>query len=227
MAVETPIEDLAKILGDNNTLVHKWGTQLLALADYSTPMPGKFFDTATGKPLTLPEGFKILGYITTDGQQSSRSIESSDTNMVQDLEPVRTDMTGRTRTLHVNFGESNAWVKGLAHGKPVSAWPSAKDADWEYTDGEVTDMPYYRLLTIAQDGVGDDATYRIQAGYRVKVTDQGDQTLNRSDVEVEDTTFGFYKDPASGKTFTEAQSKAKKSGQMSAATDKPTKGGSE
>ena len=210
MAVETPIEDLAKILGDNNTLVHKWGTQLLALADYSTPMPAKFFDTATGKPLTLPEGFKILGYITTDGQQSSRSIESSDTNMVQDLEPVRTDMTGRTRTLHVNFGESNAWVKGLAHGKPVSAWPAAKDADWEYTDGEVTDMPYYRLLTIAQDGVGDDATYRIQAGYRVKVTDQGDQTLNRSDVEVEDTTFGFYKDPASGKTFTEAQSKAKK-----------------
>ena len=197
---DTPIVDLAKILDDNNKLVHKWGTQLLAIADYSTPMPEKFFDTTTGK---------ILGYITTDGQQMSRSIESSDTNMVQDLEPVRTDMTGRTRTLHVNFGESNAWVKGLAHGKPVSAWPSDKDADWEYTDGEVTDMPYYRLLTIAQDGVGGDATYRIQAGYRVKVTDQGDQTLNRSDVEVEDTTFGFYKDPDSGKTFTEAQSKAK------------------
>lgn len=209
---DTPIEDLAKILDDNNKLVHKWGTQLLALADYSTPMPSKFFDTTTGKPLTLPEGFKILGYITTDGQQISRSIESSDTNMVQDLEPVRTDMTGRTRTMHVNFGESNAWVKGVAHGKPVSAWPSDKDADWEYTDGEVTDMPYYRLLTIAQDGVGDAATYRILAGYRVKVTDQGDQTLNRSDVEVEDTTFGFYKDPDSGKTFTEAQSKAKKVG---------------
>lgn len=220
MAVETPIEDLAKILDDNNTLVHKWGTQLLALADYSTPMPAKFFDTATGKPLTLPEGFKILGYITTDGQQSSRSIESSDTNMVQDLEPVRTDMTGRTRTMHVNFGESNAWVKGVAHGKPVSAWPAAKDADWEYTDGEVTDMPYYRLISIAQDGVGDDATYRILAGYRVKVTDQGDQTLNRSDVEVEDTTFGFYKDPASGKTFTEAQSKAKKAAGRSAAPAK-------
>lgn len=206
---DTPIVDLAKILDDNNKLVHKWGTQLLALADYSTPMPEKFFDTATGKPLTLPAGFKILGYITTDGQQMSRSIESSDTNMVQDLEPVRTDMTGRARTMHVSFGESNAWVKGLAHGKPVSAWPSDKDADWEYTDGEVTDMPYYRLLSIAQDGVGDEATYRIQAGYRVKVTDQGDQTLNRSDVEVEDTTFGFYKDPDSGKTFTEAQSKAK------------------
>lgn len=217
---DTPIDDLAKILDDDNTLVHKWGTQLLAIADYSTPMPDKFFDTITGKPLTLPAGFKILGYITTDGQQSSRSIESSDTNMVQDLEPVRTDMTGRTRTLHVNFGESNAWVKGLAHGKPVSAWPADKDADWEYTDGEVTDMPYYRLLTIAQDGVGDDATYRIQAGYRCKVTDQGDQTLNRSDSEVEDTTFGFYKDPESGKTFTEAQSKAKKAAGRSAAPAK-------
>lgn len=81
-------------------------------------------------------------------------------------------------------------------------------------------MPYYRLLTIAQDGVGDDATYRIQAGYRCKVTDQGDQTLNRSDSEVEDTTFGFYKDPDSGKTFTEAQSKAKKTTARSAAPAK-------
>ena len=36
---DTPIEDLAKILDDNNKLVHKWGTQLLAIADYSTPMP--------------------------------------------------------------------------------------------------------------------------------------------------------------------------------------------
>lgn len=218
---DTPTE-VSAILNDDNTQVRKWGTQLLAVADYSTPMPEKFFDEATGKPLKLPDGFKILGYITTDGQQMSRSIESSDTNMVQDLEPVRTDMTGRTRTLHANFGESNAWVKGLAHGQPVSQWPADKDADWDYSDGEITDMPYYRLVSLFQDGVGDQAKYRVVAGYRVKVTDQGDQTLNRSDSEVEDVTFGFYKDPESGISYREQQSSAKRASAARSASTKPT-----
>ena len=98
------------------------------------------------------------------------------------------------------------------HMPPDNALARVFGVGWsegEWLLHDMGDMLRDLQLTIAQDGVGGDATYRIQAGYRVKVTDQGDQTLNRSDVEVEDTTFGFYKDPDSGKTFTEAQSKAK------------------
>lgn len=138
--------DVVSILNDNNRNVRKWGTQLLAIADYSTAMPADFFDAATNKPNALPEGFKVLGYISTDGAKMSRGIESSDTNAVQDLEPVRSDITGRTRTLQVVFLEMNAWVKALAHGLPVSKWPTKADDGFEFTDGEATDFPYYRLI---------------------------------------------------------------------------------
>ena len=85
--------DVVSILNDNNKNVRKWGTQLLAIADYSTAMPDEFFDSTTNKPNALPEGFKVLGYISTDGAKMSRGIESSDTKALQDLDPVRSDIT--------------------------------------------------------------------------------------------------------------------------------------
>lgn len=203
------ITDVPSILNDNNGNVRKWGTQLLAIADYSTAMPDPFFDTATNKPNQLPEGFKVMGYISTDGAKMSRGIESADTSAVQDLEPVRSDITGRTRTLQLTFLEMNAWVKALAHGLPVSQWPANKDEGFEFTDEKTTEFPYYRLIWIGQDGVGDAAHYRIEAGYRVKVTNQGDNTKNRSDAEGEDQTFTFFQDPKTGKAFYEGEKIAK------------------
>lgn len=201
--------DVASITNTNNKMVRKWGTQLLAVADYSTAMPASFFDT-DGRPAALPNGFKVLGYITTDGITVSRSIDSEDTNMVQDLEPVRSDVTGRTRTLKCTFGEMNAWVKALAHGVPVAQWPENKDGDWEYTDGKIADFPYLRVIIIMQDGVGDDARYRVEAAYRAKISDQGDVTKNRSDAEGEDTTFTCFRDPVTDKSYYEGEHGPKK-----------------
>lgn len=197
--------DVVSILNDNNGNVRKWGTQLLAVADYSTAMPSKFFDDTTNKPNALPGGFKILGYISTDGMKISRSIDSSDVSAVQDLEPVRSDITSKTRTLQVTFLEMNAWVKGLAHGVPVAQWPSDKNAGFEYSDGAITDFPYLRLIVLMQDGTGVGAHYRVEAGYKVKVTNQGDLTHSRSDAEGEETTFTFYRDPTANKSFYEGE----------------------
>ena len=210
--------DVVSMLNDNNKNVRKWGTQVLAIADYSTAMPEQFFDTATNKPNALPEGFKILGYISTDGIKGSRGIESSDVNAVQDLEPVRSDITSRTRTLQLTFLEMNAWVKALAHGIPVSKWPAKNDEGFEFTDSATQEFPYYRLIWLGQDGVGDDAHYRIEAGYRVKVTNQGDTTKNRTDAEGEDQTFTLFKDPKTGKVYYEGEKIAKSSSPQSSAS---------
>ena len=102
-------------------------------------------------------------------------------------------------------------MKALAHGLPVSKWPTKADDGFEFTDGEATDFPYYRLIWLGQDGVGADAHYRIEAGYRVKVTNQGDSTKNRSDAENEDQTFTFFRDPKTGKVFYEGERIAKAS----------------
>ena len=82
--------------------VRKWGTQLLAIADYSTAMPDPFSTPQPTNRISCPRA-SVMGYISTDGAKMSRGIESADTSAVQDLEPVRSDITGRTRTLQLTF----------------------------------------------------------------------------------------------------------------------------
>ena len=205
----SPGATVADQLDDRNSLIRKHGTQLMAIADYETPVPSAFWSTDTtttpGKVLTLPavlpEGFRNLGYITTDGISESRDVGSSDLNMVQDIEPVRSDIDSLTRTLQVTFGESSSWTKALAHNKPVRDWPATRSSSFEFYDGEESEFPYYRILILTQDGVGAGAVYRVEFAYRAKVTDMGDRTLNRTDAEMTQRTFTCYKDEVVGRSY--------------------------
>lgn len=223
MADPTPkITDVASMLNDTNTNIRKYGTQLLAIADYDTAAPDEFWNT-DGTPKPVPDGYKIMGYITTDGIRQTRSITTNNTEMVQDIDPVRTDVTARTHTLQVEFGEANAWTKAAAHGVPVSEWPTDKDGDWEYTDSTVSDFPYVRLLVLMQDGVGDAAHYKVEFAYRAKITAQGNRQANRSNVDSEDMTFTLFRDPVANKVYYEAGHAAKPAGHASAdASSTPT-----
>lgn len=202
------VADVQSMLNDNNKNIRKFGTALLAVADYSTPAITEFWN-ADGTPKALPQGYKALGYITTDGIKMQRSITTANTEMLQDLEPVRTDITAKTRTLQVQFGEANAWTKALAAGLPVSQWSQTKDADWEFTDGQIHDFPYLRLLLLMQDGIGNDAFYRVEYAYRAKITAQGDQTKSRTAVEEEDMTFTVFRDPAANASYYTGQKQYK------------------
>ncbi len=190
-------------LQTDNRLVTKHGNQMLAIADYSEAPLAELF-TAAGEPTPLPAYFRQMGYITTDGVKQGNDVSSNDTNMVQDLDPVRSDIESITRTIGATFGEANSWVNALLHGLPVSEWPAKKTDAWDYEFGEVADPPFYRLLFLSQDGTGDQIKYRVEQAYRVKVTNLGERTLNRTDAEGFEFTFGLYKDPATGKTLRRA-----------------------
>jgi hypothetical protein len=189
-------KSVADQLSDNSALVRKHGTALLAIADYSAPVPTAFFDSTTGQPLLLPSGYKNMGYVSTKGFTAKKDTKSDDTTMLQDLDPVRSDLSSSTRTLAVEFGEMSSWVKSLMAGLPVSAWPATNGGKWSVDDKGTQESPYYRLLLLTQDGTGDQAFYRVEFAYRAKITDIGDRTLNRSDAEIEAPTFTCYKDPA-------------------------------
>ncbi|KAE8130213.1 MULTISPECIES: hypothetical protein [Bifidobacterium] len=196
-------------LADNSSYVRKHGTSLLAVADYSTPMPTSFFDATTGNPIVLPTGFMNLGYVSTKGFTLKKDMKSDDTTMLQDLDPVRSDLSSSTRTLAAEFGESSAWVKSLTAGIPVSAWPAQNSAKWSIDEQGTKEYPYLRLLLLSQDGVSDQAVYRVEAAYRAKITDVADRTMNRSDPEVEAVTFTCYKDPLLlGKSYHEESAPA-------------------
>lgn len=188
----------------NNKKVRKWGRMLVAFADETAAVPATFFD-AGHLPIALPADHKDMGFITTDGITETDALTAEGTTMLQSLEEVRSDLTGRSQTLTLTFGESNAWTNALAHGLPVSEWAEDRDAPWIFDDGELSDWPYYRILLIGQDGVGANAIYKVEYAYRAKVTAKTDRVKNRTAPETIGFTFGLYKDPAAGKTFTRGE----------------------
>lgn len=188
----------------NNKRVRKWGRMLLAIADDTTAIPSEFFGE-DHLPIALPAGYKDMGFISTDGITETDSLTSEGTTMLQSLEEVRNDLTGRVQTLALAFGESNAWTNALAHGRPVSEWAEDRDAPWIFDDGELSDWPYYRLFLIGQDGVGPSAIYKVEFAYSAKITAKTDRVKNRSTPETIGFTFGLYKDPVVDKSFTRAE----------------------
>jgi hypothetical protein len=196
-------------LADNNDLVRKHGTQLMAIADYGTPVPDAWYEDVTGEdtvkrrlPKLLPEGYRNMGYITTDGIQNSTDVSTSDVTAVQSLTPVRTDVDGLTDTLQVAFLEASGWTHALAAGLPVAEWPEDKAGEWEFHDGDKEDFPEYRILILTQDKAGDKRWFRLEYAYKAVVTDIADRSLQRSDAETIGRTFTCFVDDAVGRSKT-------------------------
>jgi hypothetical protein len=197
-----PTVDSLLVKDESN--VRKWPTQLCFLQAPNAPIPTAFFDPVDRMPILPPDALQ-LGFITTDGVSQEDSLSSENTAMLQSLEPVRTDLTGIEKTLTVAFGEDNAFVQALWHGTDFADFPTVANAPWLFDDGEIVDYPYYRLGVIMQDGVGAAARFRFEYGYRAKVTAKAGRTMNRSDAETFPFTFGLFKDPLVGKSFTRGQ----------------------
>ena len=183
----------------DNRLVRKWGRGVIALQDYSAPIPETFFHASTKVPV-LPVTAKNLGYLTPEGSTQKREIASSDLFMGQDLDPVRSDLESISNTLECTLGESsNAWVQAVYNGLPVASFPANKDGAFDFgEDIDLTDFPYYRVWHILADGVGAAARYRIEYMPRAKVTSLGDRKKARNEAEVLPFTFTGFKDPVAG-----------------------------
>lgn len=197
--------DVQSQLVVTDTNVRKWGTQLFGILPPDADIADhEWFDTEDHLPV-LPAGALQMGYITTDGISSEDSISSENTEMLQSLEPVRTDLTGIEKTLTVAFGEDNGNVQALWHATPFAQFPTDPTAPWVFHDGEISQYPYYRVFWVGQDGVGNQARYRVEVGYRATLTAKEARSANRTDPETYGFTFGLFKDPEIKRSFTRLQ----------------------
>lgn len=200
--------ELKTMTATDNRFVRKWGNKLFAIGDYGVAkMPAAFADFfGTDKlPKAPPTGMLTMGYITTDGIKVGRDVSSTETEMDQDLEPVREDIEKMAGTLSLTFGESNAWTNALYHGLPVAKWAAKRTSAWSFSDGDLEALPDYVGLIIAQDGVGANAAYRIEAAYRLKPNNFGERQLARRSTEGFEFGFKVLKDPAIGKSMTRGE----------------------
>lgn len=188
--------DLLKV---DNTLIRKWGRSLLAVQDYSEPVPTTFFNATTKIP-TLPASARQLGFITTDGATMGKQISANETFMWQSISPVRSDLESMSYSIQASFGEaSNAYVHAVYNGVQVKDFPEAPNAPFVFgKDEDFVDFPYYRVWLIAADGVGDQAFYRIEYAPRAKVTAVTDRKLVRANPEEIGLTFSAFEDKVAG-----------------------------
>src|SRR4051794_39499016 len=68
----------------------------------------------------LPAGYEDVGWISDDGAQFSRNVETSDITSWGSVEPTRTDITGDVTTLQIACQETRRATIGLYSGADMS-----------------------------------------------------------------------------------------------------------
>lgn len=195
--------DLKDKLDASSTNLRKWPDQIMMIFAPDAVLPETWFDESF-LPV-IPAGGKDMGFITTDGIQHEESLSSANTSVLQRLRPQRSDLEGIEEALTVAFAEDNAWVQCLVNFVPFEDWPETKDGPWQINRGNVTQLPEYRMVLLAQDGVGSAARYRVIVGYRIKVNTKTARTMSRTADETHGVTLALLEDELLKSTSDEFQ----------------------
>lgn len=153
----------------------------------------------TGELQAAPAGYKELGWLTTDGAQYSRSVDTSELSSWGASEPTRSDVTADTTTLQVTAQETNALTLGLFTGTdPASITPRPGGAV-EIRKAATPTSSFWRVLSIAMDRGDDGEIYLARFLPRAKVTDFADQAFNNGDDGITyGVTFTGFRDSTFG-----------------------------
>lgn len=140
--------------------------------------------TDTDKLLkALPTGWGDLGWLSDDGAQISRDINTSDITGAGSATPLRSDVVSDTPTLQVACLETNARSIGLHVGVDMTAiTPDATSGEVGVAQPSRPATKFYRVLAIGVDLVDGSGEYYV-ARYlpKAKVTDVDDQAYQSSD----------------------------------------------
>lgn len=186
----------------NNDLIRKHPMMVCAIADRDTPTPDQLFDDEDHLPAPLPQGYYDFGYITTDGIPFSRDVSTEDVDSVQTTEHTRSDIESDVLTSQIVFQETSGLTLALQYGRKLADAPKLGEKAL-FRRPAAADQPHRRMYIITQDGIGDDALYRVFFLPDVQVTDFDDRTLSRSDEEQHSFTFTAYYDKRYGTSMEE------------------------
>ena len=164
-----------------NQLIRKALEGSVFVAPFSSPG----ITTLTGSDralLALPTGYEDVGFISDDGAEFGRDVDTSDVTSWGSVEPTRRDVTQDVTTLQFAAQETKKLTLGLYTGADMSAVTA------DGTSGEVViekpDRPrvtYYRVLTVGVDLSDAGEIYVGRFIPRASVSDYDSQTFQSSD----------------------------------------------
>lgn len=155
-----------------------------------------FVGPSTAEPITsltdpadkllkpLPAAYEDVGWLSDDGAQFGRDVETSDITSWGSVEPTRTDITADTTTLQIACQETKKTTIGLYSGADV------RNTRANPATGEVIiDKParpgflYYRVLVLGVDLTDAGELYVARFLPNARVTDYDEQNFQSSDDE--------------------------------------------
>jgi hypothetical protein len=157
-------------------------------------------DTTDSMLKPLPTGYSDFGWLSDDGAQYSRSVDTSDVTSWGSTEPTRSDVTKDTTTLQIACQETNMATIGLYTGADMSTVvPDASSGEVQIAKPATPKSRFYRVLSVAVDESDDGEIYVARFLPRAKVTDYADQKQSNGDDPVLwGVTFTSYLDSTLG-----------------------------
>lgn len=149
----------------------------------------------------LPDGYEDAGWISDDGAQFGREVETSDVTGWGGVEPLRSDVTSDVTTLAFSMLETRKTSIGLYTGADMdTAVPDATSGELSIEKPARPGFRYYRVLALAVDQTDDGEYYVARFLPRARVTDYDEQTFQSSDDApvTWSVTMTGYEDPALG-----------------------------
>lgn len=148
----------------------------------------------------LPDGMDDLGYMTDDGMAFATETNESTITSFQSTIPTRSDITSETSTLTVTAQETKLLTLSLYTGAdPTGLKASATTGELRVDKPMRPSSRFYRVLSLAVDGSGDDEIYIARYFPRAKITGKGEQGYSKTDQAlVWPVTFTGYHDSEAG-----------------------------
>jgi hypothetical protein len=177
-----------------NSLIRKALTGSVFIASSTVTNLGSITTTSSAGLVSLPTGWKDLGYVTKDGVGYGRETNQSEVTSFGSQTPTRIDQTSDVLSMTVTAQETKLLTLGLYIGADTSGVTAAA------TTGETFAANFhYRLLGLFVDESEAGEIYMGRYFPYAKITERGEQTMSDGDDPVNySLTFRAEPDPSTG-----------------------------
>jgi hypothetical protein len=142
--------DFADLAVKNQALISRALQNLTAVAPSSaSPIEGLLDSDGTMKK--LPEGYSCVGWLTEDGAELARDIDSDQTTSDGTLATTRSDRTQDDKTVKITMQETNVVSMGLYWDQDLSGTASDANGEFSVASPDVADQREYRVVVFGKD----------------------------------------------------------------------------
>lgn len=185
----------------NAALIFKALQGSVFVAPYSAAAITTLTDPADKLLAPLPQGYEDVGWVSDDGAQFGRDVETSDITGWGAVESLRSDINSDVTTLQIACLETKKATIGLYTGADMStAVPDPTSGELGIEKPARPSFRYYRVLALAVDLTDDGEYYVARFLPRARVTDFDEQAYQSSDDApvTWSVTLTSYQDPVLG-----------------------------